>query len=179
MNPIYTIKTQRLGLRKWQESDLEPLFAMNQDEQVMRYFPNILSQIDTEQMFNRLNLHFEEYGYGLFAVDKLEAQEFIGFIGLTHPRFEAFFTPCVEIGWRLKSSEWNKGYATEGALACLEYGFNVLKLPKIYSFTSVLNTLSENVMKKIGMKKIGEFDHPNLEKGHRLSSHVIYVRDEL
>jgi len=64
--------------------------------------------------------------------------------------------------------------ATEGAKRCLEYGFEKLQLPEIYSFTAVPNVRSEKVMQKIGMQKIGEFDHPVLEKGHALERHVLY-----
>lgn len=176
MNQKYIIQTPRLGFRKWQESDLPLLCAMNKDALVMKYFPNILTEFESEQMFDRINVHFISYTFGFYAVDLLETHSFIGFIGLGHPRFEAYFTPCVEIGWRILPQFWNNGYATEGALACLDYAFSVLNIPEIYSFTSVLNLPSKNVMKKIGMKKLGTFEHPNLEERHSLRTHVIYKK---
>ena len=127
-------------------------------------------------MLNRINVHFVSFGFGFYAVDLLETQFFIGFIGLGHPRFEAYFTPCVEIGWRILPQFWNKGYATEGALACLDYAFSVLKIQEIYSFTSILNLPSEKVMQKIGMTKLSNFEHPNLEDGHNLRTHVVYKK---
>jgi RimJ/RimL family protein N-acetyltransferase len=84
----------------------------------------------------------------LFRVDKLENNEFIGFIGLSEKSFEAEFTPCIDIGWRLSSEEWNKGYATEGAKRCLEYANEVLKLEKIVSIAPKINVKSERVMEK-------------------------------
>jgi RimJ/RimL family protein N-acetyltransferase len=147
---------------------------MNLDEKVMEFFPKTLADNETFDQIDKINGHFAIYGYGLYATDKLETGEFNGFIGFTHPGFESFFTPCVEIGWRIKSIEWNQGYATEGAIACLEYGFKKLHFDKVYSFTSVLNIKSEKIMQKIGMEKIGEFDYPKLEEGHKLRRHVVY-----
>lgn len=104
----------------------------------------------------------------------LPTGSFIGFVGLCRPGFEAFFTPCVEIGWRLRREAWGFGYATEGAGACLAYGFRELGLDRIYAFTAVDNARSERVMQKIGMGKLGAFDHPKLEEGHWLRRHVVY-----
>lgn len=116
----------------------------------------------------------EQYGYGFFAVERKDNGEFIGFTGLTHPGFEAEFTPCVEIGWRLSKQNWGQGFATEAAMACLKFGFQELGLNEIYSFTSVHNLRSEQVMKKIGMIKEGYFEHPLMDDGHFLKQHVLY-----
>ena len=118
------------------------------------------------------------YGFGVYSVDILETNAFIGYIGFSCPTWEAYFTPCVEVGWRLKASSWNKGYATEGALACLDYGFNTIGFKSIYSWTATCNIPSERVMQKIGLLKIDEFDHPRIEKGDRLERHVLYGRDQ-
>lgn len=104
-----------------------------------------------------------------------ESKEFIGFIGFHRPSFEADFTPCIEIGWRLKRDAWGKGYATEGAKACLKYGFTELNFKEVYSFTAKINKPSEKVMKKIGMQYVKEFDHPKLEPNNKLCKHVLYV----
>ena len=100
--------------------------------------------------------------------------KFIGYIGLHHTNFETDFCPCIEIGWRLCENSWGRGYATEGARACLDYAFRQLQLPEIYSFTSLPNRRSERVMQKIGLQKIGEFDHPLVPAGHPLLRHVLY-----
>ncbi len=103
-----------------------------------------------------------------------KSDEFIGYIGLYTVQFDAEFTPCTEIGWRLSKDHWNNGYATEGAKACLDFAFTVLNISKIYSFTSLVNVRSINVMTKIGLGQEGEFDHPNLNQDHPLYRHVLY-----
>lgn len=174
MTPKTVIITERLIIRHWKDDDSEPFIEMNSDPQVMKYFPDIMSKEQTFQFVSRITQHFEEHGYGLFAVQEKACGEFIGFIGFSHPRFESYFTPCVEIGWRLCAKYWGKGLATEGARACLEYGFTTLNFDKVYSFTAVPNIPSVNVMKKIGLKHIGEFNHPMLNEESWLSRHLLY-----
>lgn len=170
----YLFKSERLGFRNWQKSDYEPFATMNMDEMVTEFFPSCLTAEQSYSMIERMKLHYEENGTTFFAVDELESGSFIGFIGMVIPRFDAFFTPCHEIGWRLAQPFWNKGYATEGAKAVLNYGFNTLNLDVINAITSIPNIKSAHIMKKIGMEKIGEFDHPQLPKGHVLERHVVY-----
>ncbi|HET9136268.1 MAG TPA: GNAT family N-acetyltransferase [Candidatus Kapabacteria bacterium] len=176
-NRAYIFQSERLGFRKWIESDRALFASLNADPVVMEFFPAPLTSSETDQFIERIEKQFDDYGYGLYAVDSFEDNSFIGFIGLSHPRFESPFTPCVEIGWRLAKEYWNRGFATEGAAACLEYGFSVLGLDEILSFTATHNTRSENVMKKIGMQKIGEFDHPALP-GSWLERHVLYQKQK-
>ena len=170
----YLFQSDRLGFRTWEETDLVSMAALNADPEVMEFFPSTQSLEDTKVFFQRVHTHFEKYGYCWFAVDILATQEFIGFIGIAWNTMEATFTPCAEIGWRLKKSAWGKGYATEGAKRCLRYGFEELQLSEIYSFTATLNERSERVMQKIGMTKVGLFEHPKIEKGHLLRPHVLY-----
>lgn len=174
MESKYIFESSRLGFRMWKESDREVFAKMNANKEVMRYFPKTLNSKETDDFLNRVQEHFNEYGYGLWAVEIKDTKEFIGFIGFLNATFEAEFTPCTEIGWRLNNKYWNNGYATEGAKACLEYGFNNLNLNSIYSFTAEINQPSENVMRKIGLKKIGEFMHPKVEDGSPLKPHVLY-----
>ena len=101
MNP-YIISTPRLHLRKWLPSDIASFTTMNKDETVMQYFPKTLTEEETLQMVTRINAHFEEHGYGLFAVEQKLTKEFIGYTGFAIPAFESYFTPCIEIGWRFK-----------------------------------------------------------------------------
>jgi RimJ/RimL family protein N-acetyltransferase len=173
---MYFIETNRLGLRNWKDEDIPKFVEMNRDARVMEYFPKLLTEEETIGMVNRIKMHIQENGFGLWAVELIQTGEFIGYVGLSIPRFQADFTPCVEIGWRLAYPYWGKGYAQEAARACLDYGFNHLGLKEIVSFTSVLNTRSINVMKKIGMTFVKEFEHPNIEPGSRLRKHVLYVK---
>lgn len=170
----YIISTERLGLRRWIDSDADPLIGLNRNPDVMEFFPKPLTPEETRNMIKRIALSFEQHGYGLFAVEKRSTQEFLGFTGFARPTFETYFTPCVEIGWRLKKEAWGNGYATEAALACLDYGFQTLHFDRILSFTSVLNTRSEKLMQRIGLTKIGQFDHPNIDPAHALCRHVVY-----
>jgi RimJ/RimL family protein N-acetyltransferase len=158
------------------DTDIPVFVEMNKDPKVMEYFPKVLSEEETMAMIDRVKQHFIDNGFGLFAVELKETNGFIGFVGLSIPNFEADFTPCVEIGWRLAHKHWGKGYAPEAAEACLNYGFDNLGLKEIVSFTSVLNKSSMRVMEKIGMKYVKEFDHPNVEPNSRLRKHVLYVK---
>lgn len=174
MNNKYEFESQRLGFRRWREED-RPLFAsMNANDKVMKYFPNKLNRQQSDSFIDNIKKHFSECGYGLWVVEVKDTKEFIGFIGFYTATFEAYFTPCVEIGWRLDHKYWNKGYATEGANACLKYGFEALGLEVVYSFTAKTNTPSSNVMKKIGLNKEDEFYHPKLSKEDPLCLHVLY-----
>ena len=174
----YIIETKRLGLRRWIESDIQPFAQMNQDGAVMKYFPGILTEDETYEMEKRINLHFDKNSFGLFAVEEKLTGRFIGFTGFAIPTFDSFFTPCIEIGWRYIKEVWGRGYATEAATACLQYGFNTLQFDAIFSFTAAVNINSEKVMKRIGMKYLGGFYHPKIERNHILCSHVLYQVDK-
>lgn len=170
------IKTNRLILRPWHDEDFEPFAEMNADPKVMEYFPATLTSEESDAHAKRIIENFEKQGWGLWAVSVPGVSDFIGFIGLAIPTFEAHFTPTVEVGWRLAYKYWGQGYATEGALAALEYGFNKLNFDEIVSFTAATNKRSIEVMKKIGMhhREIDDFDHPKLAEGHPLRRHVLY-----
>lgn len=170
----YVFTTERLGFRNWQKKDIDPFYRINTDNDVMEFFPKKLTREETQKMVERLQVIFDESGYTFFAVDLLETSELIGFIGMINATFEAEFTPCVEIGWRLSPSTWNKGLATEGAKGCLKYAFTQFEMNEIYSITAVINKKSERIMEKIGMKFQGEFEHPKLEENDPLRRHVFY-----
>ncbi len=173
---MYIIETSRLGLRNWLDTDIPKFAEMNKDPRVMEYFPKVLTEIETKQMVDKIKMHILNNGFGLWAVEIKQTNEFIGFVGLSIPQFKSNFTPCVEIGWRLAYEYWGKGYAQEAASKCLDYGFINLGFKEIVSFTSVLNVRSMNVMKKIGMKYVQEFEHPNVAQGNKLRKHVLYKK---
>lgn len=171
-----TLETDRIILRKWKTSDLQPLIALNADPRVMEFFPAPLLPSETEAMLQIIEVKFQIQGFGFWATELKATGELIGFVGLNIPHFEAHFTPCVEIGWRLAYSHWGKGYATEGARACLEHGFTVLGLSEIVAFTTEKNLRSRRVMEKLRMKHDPkeDFDHPLLAADHPLKRHVLY-----
>jgi RimJ/RimL family protein N-acetyltransferase len=170
------LRTDRLLLRRWVASDGEPFAAMNADPAVMEHFPSLLTRAESDQTVERIVKHFDERGFGVWAVEVPQVASFIGFVGLMVPRFQAHFTPCVEVGWRIARAHWGRGYATEGARAALAYGFDVLGLGEIVSMTVPGNDRSRRVMNKLGMQRdpAGDFDHPLVESGHPLRRHVLY-----
>jgi RimJ/RimL family protein N-acetyltransferase len=163
-----------LRLRRWRPEDLEPFAALNADPAVMEHFTSTLSREETAAGVDWIEKHFEEHGYGLWAVEVPGRAPFIGFIGLAVPAFETSFTPCVEIGWRLARPWWGQGLATEGARASLAYAFERLELQEIVSFTVPGNVRSRHVMEKLGMRYSEDFEHPRIETGHPLRRHVLY-----
>lgn len=172
----YLFKSNRLGFRNWNTSDIDEMAALNSDEKVMEFFPSTQDRAKTRGFIERMQALYERVGFCYFAVDILEGNEFIGFIGICEQNYEAEFTPCVDIGWRLKRGAWGKGYATEGAKRCLDYAFTTLNMDKIYSIASVINTPSINVMKKAGMTKVNTFNHPVLLNDERLKECVLYLK---
>ncbi len=175
-HPTAIIQTERLILRQWCDQDLEPFAVMNADPRVMEFFPSTLSKKESNDLAKRIADKITEQSWGLWAVSIPHIADFIGFIGLAKPTFEAHFTPVVEIGWRLAFDYWGKGYATEGAKAVLKYGFQKLLLNEIVSFTAVQNTRSRKIMENIGLhhELKDDFDHPKLPEGHPLRRHVLY-----
>ena len=149
---------------------------MNADPRVMAFFPRTYTLDECAEGLARIRAHFLAHGFGLWAVSVTGGAPFVGMIGLAVPGFEAAFTPCVEVGWRLAVAHWGRGYATEGARAALDYGFERAGLREIVSFTTVENHRSRRVMERLGMHRNPEEDfmHPSLPEGHPLRPHVLY-----
>ncbi len=172
-----SITTARLILRQWRQSDLEPFAALNADPRVREYFfPGVLGQHESDQEVVELSHHIDKYGWGFWAVSLSQTDEFIGCIGLDEIYFKRPFSPAIDIGWRLAYNHWGKGYATEGAMAALRFGCDVLDLQEIVAYTAVQNMRSRHVMEKIGMRHDphGDFDHPDFPNDHKHKRHVLY-----
>lgn len=170
----YFFTSERLGFRRWKPADLPLFIAMNKSAEVMHYFPSTLSDEETTSLFDRIETHFDTHGYGFYAVDELQTHQWIGFIGFQNVRFEAEFTPAVEIGYRLLPSAWGKGIGSEGSLASLKHASTALPFNEVVSFTAKINIPSQRVMQKIGMNYQGDFDHPMINPNDRLYRHVLY-----
>jgi RimJ/RimL family protein N-acetyltransferase len=170
------LATERLLLRRWREADREPFAAMNADREVMEYFPARLDRAASDQLIARIETGFDQLGFGLWALELRATGAFLGFTGLMQASVEAHFTPAIEVGWRLARRAWGHGYATEAALASLEFGFADVGLAEIVSFTSAANVRSWAVMERIGMTRdpADDFDHPGLPPPHPLRRHVLY-----
>lgn len=176
------LESERYRLRHWRDEDLEPFARMSADPQVMQFLGPLLSRKESDRI---ANLHRERtslLGYGFWALELPGEVSFGGFVGLSSPTWEAPFTPCVEVGWRLAPELWGRGLATEAAKAVLRLGFERYGLKEILSFTVPANVRSRRVMERIGMARDpdGDFDHPRVPEGNPLRRHVLYrlSRDE-
>lgn len=171
-----SLQTPRLLLRPWRDADLAPFAALNADPEVMAYFPAPLTRAESDALAARIRAGIEARGWGLWAVEVPGVCAFAGYVGLAEPRFEAAFTPCLEVGWRLARAQWGHGFATEAARAVLRCGFDVLARDEIVSFTSVGNARSRAVMERIGLRRdpADDFEHPLVPAGHPLRRHVLY-----
>lgn len=170
------LRTSRLLLRPWRDDDRAPFAAVNADSRVVEFLPGPLSRAESDALVDRIVDHFDRHGFGLWAVEAPGAEAFVGMVGLSVPSFEAHFTPCVEVGWRLDPRCWGFGYATEAAGAAMRFGFEQAGLGEIVSFTVPENLRSRRVMERLGMQRdpSDDFDHPRLPEGHRLRRHVLY-----
>lgn len=170
------LSTERLRLRRWRREDRGPFATLNADPVVMEHFPSTLSRAVSDGLVDRIEAAFEEQGWGLWAVEVPGVADFIGFVGLSRPGFEAHFTPAVEVGWRLARAYWGRGYATEAARAAVAAGFGDLGLEEIVSFTVPANRRSRAVMERLGMTRgpADDFEHPRIPVGHPLRRHVLY-----
>lgn len=171
----YIFTSERLGFRTWDEVDTEPMTEINADPRVMEFFPSVQSRDQTKSFIQRMRMQYEEKGYCYYAVETLHDESFIGFAGLSEQVYEAPFTPCIDIGWRFKTSAWNKGYATEAAERILRYAFTDLQFNEVIAVAPLVNARSVRVMQKAGMKPLIEFDHPALLKDERLRRCTAYV----
>jgi ribosomal-protein-alanine N-acetyltransferase len=170
------LKTARLLLRPWHEADRIPFAALNADPEVMRYFPAPLTRGESDAMVDSILDNFARRGWGLWAVEVTDVAPFIGFVGLNPANFDAPFTPCVEVGWRLAKEHWGHGYASEAARVAVQFGFAGLELDEIFSWTATVNLPSRAVMERIGMTHdpAEDFEHPRVAVGHWLRPHVLY-----
>ena len=171
---LVRVETDRLMLRRWRDADRGPFAALNADPVVMEYFPAVQTADETNAFVDRIERHFEDHGWGFWAVEIPGTAPFIGFVGLS--TLTVFHVPVVEIGWRLDKRYWNNGYATEAAQASLRYGFETLDLDQIVAITAHDNWSSRRVMEKLSMTHdpTEDFEHPNVPSGHRLQPFVLY-----
>ena len=173
------IETDRIRLRRWEEKDNAPFAELNANPAVMTYLGQPLTRAKGDAAIEA-QLDLMDKGEPAFWAAALrENDALIGCIGVKRVTFEAHFTPCYEIGWRLVQEHWGKGYATEGASAALRHAFANWDMTVIHSFTVHANIKSQAVMERIGMKHIedGDFDHPSLAKDDPLLGHVLYRID--
>ena len=175
MSRVITLRTERLLLRPWRDSDRAPFAALNADPKVMEHFPSVSTRAQSDALADRIAARMAEQGYGLWAVELPGVADFIGFIGLS-PADAVLGRPALEIGWRLAAEHWGRGYATEGARAALAHAFDALQRDEIVSFATTANQRSRHVMEKLGMVRRVEddFDHPGVPVTWPGRRHVLY-----
>ena len=169
-----TIRTDRLLMRRWLESDREPFAALNTDPDTMRFFPATLDRPASDAFVDLIESRFEQQGYGLWALEVTDTGQFIGFTGLNSMPDDVPGAGGTEVGWRLARRAWHRGYATEAARAALDVALGGVGMKEIWSMTAVLNEPSLAVMRRVGLTEIARFDHPGVPVGHPLRPHVTY-----
>jgi RimJ/RimL family protein N-acetyltransferase len=169
-----TIRTDRLLMRRWLDSDREPFAALNADPETMQFFPETLDRAASDALVDRIESRFDQQGYGLWALEVAETSEFIGFTGLNRLSDGVPGAGGVEVGWRLARHAWHRGYATEAARSAVAVGFDGVGLGEIWSMTAILNEPSQAVMRRLSMTEVARFDHPAVPSGHPLQPHVTY-----
>lgn len=170
------IRTQRVLLRQWKDSDLDRWAAMNADAEVRKYFPKLLDRAEADDEASRIRGNIAQRGWGMWAIEIPGVHAFAGFVGLSLPALEAAWMPAVEIGWRLSQAAWHKGYATEGAIAAMNFAFDELHLPEVVAMSVKTNTPSHNVMERLGMTRdpSADFDHPRVPTDWPLKTHILH-----
>jgi RimJ/RimL family protein N-acetyltransferase len=168
------IETRRLLLRRWRDADREPFAELNGDPETLVFFPSTLTRSESDALADRIEARFEAHGYGLWALEVKQTGRFIGFTGLAPMQDDVPGAGGTEIGWRLARHAWHRGYATEAALAARDVAFTGAGLAELWSMTSVLNTPSQAVMRRIGMTEAARFEHPRIPDGSPLKPHVVY-----
>ena len=176
MPTIHMLHTPRLTLRPWRDEDLDAFAALNCDAEVMRYYPYILTREQSGETLDWYRNMLEHDSFGPWVLERRTDSRFLGVAGLWRTQFQAAFTPSIEVGWRLFSDVWGQGYATEAGQCCLAFGFHVLDLSEIISYTPRLNQASRRVMEKLGMQEQldAAFLHPDIDPANPLAQQVLY-----
>lgn len=168
-----SLSTPRLRLRGWQPGDVEPYVRLCQDPEVMEYLPAMTAEECLEQI-ETFHKALTKNGFGIWAVEKNDTAEFLGFAGIKlNPRLP--FAPAPELAYRLGRAHWGQGVATEAAQAVLAHAFE-LGFAEVCACTVPRNVRSQAVMRRIGMREDAEggFQHPSLPLDHLLSAHVLF-----
>jgi RimJ/RimL family protein N-acetyltransferase len=169
-----SIRTSRLLMRRWQDTDREPFAALNADAETMRYFPSTIDRAASDAFADLIEERFADQGFGLWALEVVDTGQFIGFTGLNPMPDGVPGAGGLEVGWRLARHAWHHGYATEAARAALDVAFSGVGLEEIWSVTAVLNEPSQAVMRRIGLTAYTRFEHPRVPEGSPIRPHVAY-----
>jgi RimJ/RimL family protein N-acetyltransferase len=156
------LETERLRLRGWRAADLDALAALCADPEVMRFIGDgvPLGRGRSAALLQRIIMHWQDHGYGLWAAEVRDSGEVVGFVGLAHPVWCPELAGEVEAGWRLARPAWGHGYATEGGRAALGHAFGTLRLARVISLIDPENEPSRAVARRLGMAVSSTTTHP-------------------
>lgn len=151
-------------MRRFVEDDAEWYAAMNADVEVTRFLGpgRPYRRDESDESLAKVIAHWDQHDFGLWAVERLDTGEPIGFVGLAIPTFLPRILPAVEVGWRLARRHWGQGFATEAAMVALDHGFATLGLDRIVSITVHDNLASQRVMARLGLERHCAEVHPAL-----------------
>ncbi len=148
-----TLTTQRLKLRPFTLDDVDPLYRILLDPDMLRYFPNSAqpSRERVEKIVREQIKHWAKYSYGWWALEPITEPKLIGWCGLQYLPD----TDEIEVGYLLDKAYWSQGLTTEAAQISLQYGFENLALEQIIGITHPDNIASQRVLEKIGLQFTG------------------------
>jgi RimJ/RimL family protein N-acetyltransferase len=180
MSPrLVILETQHLIVRNWLPTDRDLFREINCDPKVMAFFAFRRSHEEADAFLMKLNDSIQGSGIGFYCLELKETGEPIGFCGLSRTNLPGVFPDgTVEIGWRLATRFWGKGYVTEASRALLDFAFKVKNMEAVVSFAVEENTRSTAVMERLGMHRLPhlDFDHPRVPDTHsHLKWHVVYA----
>jgi len=167
-------ESPRLTYHSWSAEDLDDLHRLNADVTTMAYFPGVQNRAQAKELLEKLKTHFDLHQFTYFLVREKVSQDFMGFIGCKWQNYEHPSCPHIDIGWRLMPKYWGKGFASEGAKACLRFVFENFEAEEIYAVAPNINLASIGVMKKIGMNYQETFEHPLLKDYPRIRACDLY-----
>ena len=170
------LTTARLVLRQWRDDDVAALAAINADPNVMQHFFSPLTREQTARTIANYRASFAARGYGPWAVEIAGTGRLVGVVGLLPVRFEAHFTPAVQLIAKLAVDTWRQHYGLEAAREAIRDGFERIGLDEIVAFTPRRNEPSWRGMTALGMThdSADDFNHPDLADDHPLRNHVLY-----
>lgn len=165
----FSIETKRLILKPIALSELDELYALRSDPDVMRYIGKLQTKEEVRDFIKLGPDYFDKYGLDFFSVFEKQTGQFVGQAGLFHLAFDMKQSD-IELAYRIHQKFWGQGYTTEAAKVLIKYGFEQLSLPKIIAMHHQDNLASKRVIEKAGLQYTKMIDY----RGSELPCYEIY-----